>query len=106
LSTIEGRKFYDKASRKPENINDGSQITIDYDKCVGCGMCTIVCPVGNFYLKANKAYRYKEQCEFCLACAHRCLTNAIYTSLSDKNRQAGYINKNVKVFDIIKSNKQ
>lgn len=106
VPTIEGRKLYDQASRRPENINDGSQITIDYDKCVGCGMCTIICPIGNFYLKDNKAYRYKEQCEFCLACAHRCLTNAIYTSLSDKNRQARYVNKNVKVFDIIKSNKQ
>lgn len=106
IVTKEGRKIYETASRRTENVYDGSQITIDHDKCIGCGMCTLVCPISNFYLKNRKAFRYLKQCEFCLACVHHCLQKAIYTSISDKNPNARYINKNIKLSEIIKANYQ
>ena len=55
---------------KPE-FNNGSQIDIT-DKCVKCGVCTKVCPIGNIHIKDNskKAIRKNEKCEFCLACAN------------------------------------
>ena len=42
-------------AKNPELIN-GEQITVT-DKCVGCGICTKVCPRGLFYVENNKAKR-------------------------------------------------
>lgn len=106
VPTQQGRELYEMASRRPSQINDGSQITINEDKCIGCGMCTLVCPIGNFDLKDKKAKRKWKQCEFCLACAHHCPRKAIYTSLSDKNPNARFINENVKISEIIQANQQ
>lgn len=106
VPSTEARESYEKASRRPNNVNDGSQITINKDKCVGCGLCTLVCPIGNFYLEDKKANRRCKQCEFCLACAHHCPRKAIYTSISDKNPDARYINENVKISEIIQANNQ
>lgn len=105
VPTEKGRKSYEMASRRPDNVNNGSQITIDESKCVGCGMCTLVCPKNNFYLKDKKAKRKCNTCEFCLACLHHCPRKAIYTSISDKNPNARYINEHIKISEIIAANK-
>ena len=39
------------------------------DKCVGCAICTKVCPRSLFYIEDKKAKRKQNTCEFCLACA-------------------------------------
>ena len=106
VPTQKGRELYEMASRRPDNVNDGSQITVNEDKCIGCGMCTLVCPIGNFYLQDKKAKHKSNQCQFCLACAHHCPRKAIYTSLSDKNPEARFINENIKISEIIKANQQ
>ncbi|MEI3162558.1 MAG: EFR1 family ferrodoxin [Lachnospirales bacterium] len=87
------------------NFNSGEQITVT-NKCVGCGICEKVCPVGNFYIVNNKALRKKETCEFCLACANNCPQKAITMSIIDKNPNARYRNKNITLQEIIKSNNQ
>lgn len=61
---------------KNPHLNDGSAIVIT-DKCVGCGICVKVCPIGNFYLENGVAKRKIEKCEFCLACANLCTNKAI-----------------------------
>ena len=45
-------EWYDRVKRfnqKNPAFNSGSQLFIT-DKCVGCGVCTKVCPQGNCYL--------------------------------------------------------
>jgi len=104
----EGRDFHARAAKifadNPSIIN-GEQITIT-EKCVGCGICVRVCPVGNIYIEDGIAKRKKETCEFCLACAHHCPNLAITLSINDKNPNARYINENVKLAEIIKANNQ
>ncbi len=104
----EARNFHARAAKifadNPGLIN-GEQITIT-DKCVGCGICTQVCPVKRFYIEDGKAKRTENTCEFCLACAHNCPQKAIITSVSDKNPEARFRNEHVTLQDIIKSNKQ
>ena len=89
--------------RWPE-MTDGTQITVT-DKCVGCGICSKVCPLGRFYVGEDKrAHRHSEYCEFCLACAHACPKKAITLSGQDKNPDARFRNPEVSLADIIQSN--
>lgn len=102
------KDFHAKAAKifaeNPGLIN-GEQITVT-DKCIGCGICTKVCPVGNFYIEDKQAKRKSETCEFCLACAHGCPQKAITTSVSDKNPEARFRNEHVTLQDIINANQQ
>lgn len=103
--TKQGKELYEMASRRPIEANNGSLITIDTDKCIGCGMCSKVCPIGNFYVEDNKVKRHNSSCEFCLACVHACSKKAIFTP-NEKNRENRYINENIKLTEIIHSNQQ
>ncbi|MCX7615242.1 MAG: EFR1 family ferrodoxin [Clostridiales bacterium] len=44
--------------------------------CNGCGKCARLCPVGNISMK-NERPQFHHNCEFCLACFHRCPKKAI-----------------------------
>lgn len=91
--------------RWPE-MTDGTQITVT-DACIGCGICTKVCPLGRFYIgEDKKSHRYSEYCEFCLSCAHNCPKKAITLSVQDKNPDARYRNPEIKLPEIIAANNQ
>lgn len=97
--TDEERQWYARVkdfNRKNPAFNSGSQLTIT-ERCVGCGLCTRVCPLGNCYLHEGKALRKSETCEFCMACIQNCPVNALALSMEDKNPQARYRNPHVLV---------
>lgn len=85
------------------------------DTCIHCGICTKVCPRGNYKIVDERAVPQGE-CEMCLACIHNCPKNAIrfrtdtHEPLTSEfpegeaNPNARYRNPNVKVTDIIKAN--
>jgi ferredoxin len=49
---------------------------VDQEKCVGCGQCEAVCPVGAVKLANGKA-SVNEQCIECGACVSECPSEAI-----------------------------
>ena len=51
-------------------------VKIDVLKCVGCGACTYVCPVGVLAVEDMKC-RVKEGCTSCGACVEMCHWQAI-----------------------------
>lgn len=53
--------------------------SVDADKCVGCGKCVSVCPVGDIKLDAgNKpTWLHNDKCLTCFACYHHCPKRAI-----------------------------
>lgn len=55
-------------------------VTLEYDqdKCIGCRLCTVVCPHGVFTIKGEKAVMAaRNRCMECGACMHNCPTGAI-----------------------------
>ena len=51
---------------------------VDKAKCIGCGACVSVCPVGVFELKSGKSVPVNaDQCIKCGACVTSCPVKAI-----------------------------
>ncbi len=82
------------------------------DRCVGCGICTDVCPRGNYSLTGN-GVKMSGDCEFCFACIQNCPQKAIkFAKVDDDpllangevNPDARYRNEHVSVMDIKRAN--
>lgn len=86
------------------SFNNGKMIKIT-DKCIGCKVCEKVCPTGNIIVLTDYAQRRSKKCEYCLACVHACPQKAIIIK-HEKNKNERYINENVSLDEIIKSNFQ
>jgi len=58
-----------------ENV---TTLRLDEEKCIGCGMCEIVCPHGVFTVEKPKArFADRDACIECGACAANCPVEAI-----------------------------
>ncbi|MHA1266962.1 MAG: ATP-binding protein [Candidatus Helarchaeota archaeon] len=60
--------------------NTGDFITLNEEKCNGCGRCAIVCVMNLWLLRAGKAHlkkEYREKCLECGACYAVCDIGAI-----------------------------
>ncbi len=73
------------------------------DCCVGCGLCSKVCPVGNIEIK-NKPV-FSKKCEMCFACANLCPQSALNSNKYMASRRR-YRNPIITETEIIKSNNQ
>lgn len=82
------------------------------DRCIGCGVCTDVCPRGNYSLTSN-GVKTEGDCEFCFACIQNCPQKAIkFAKIEDdpllangeKNPEARYRNEHVSLMDIKRAN--
>ncbi len=55
-----------------------SSLTYDPERCVGCGLCTEVCPHGVFVVVDGKArITDRDRCMECGACMTNCMGGAI-----------------------------
>jgi ferredoxin len=52
-------------------------ITIDTERCTGCGACVEICPTGAIYLVDAQAMVDRSLCHECDACVSVCPTGAI-----------------------------
>ena len=59
-------------------LKDVTTLSLHSDKCVGCELCTEVCPHGVFLLNGKKAHIFeKDFCIECGACALNCPAKTI-----------------------------
>lgn len=59
-------------------LKNVATLTLDQDKCVGCGMCLIVCPRAVLAMDNRQAgIKDRDACMECGACARNCPTGAV-----------------------------
>jgi len=59
-------------------LKDVVTLELDIDKCVGCGVCLIVCPHAVLSMNNGHAMiKNRDACMECGACAQNCPTEAI-----------------------------
>ena len=81
--------IYNNSARNTANFSVTEQ-------CIGCGLCSIKCPVSAIEMKDGKPVWVAAKCVMCLGCLHRCPKFAInYGNKTQKHGQ--YTNPNVKV---------
>ena len=96
--------------RTRPTVTRSEKIVFSTDACIGCGVCTSVCPHGSW--KVVDGHSVAEgDCENCLACVHNCPQKAISIiptppEPEEPNRNARYRNPNVSIADLIKANSQ
>ena len=76
------------------------------EQCVGCEICTKVCPKACFTVSDQKSIWHSEGCITCMACVHACPTKAIQLSVPEKNQNARYRNEHISLCEIVDSNNQ
>ena len=52
-------------------------VSIDSEKCVGCGICVPLCPVQAISILNGKAFIDQDGCTECLQCINECPNGAI-----------------------------
>ncbi len=87
--------FYKIFSEKTLHKMMFNEIKIDYDKCIGCGVCAKKCPVQIIEMK-NKKPEKKEngspECSYCSECYQNCKFDAISFDLSIPKKYLSHIN--------------
>ena len=55
-------------------------VEVNKEKCIGCGVCVTVCPVGAIALSQGEEYAIidHDQCIECFTCIETCPQEAIY----------------------------
>ena len=60
-------------------LKDVVTLKLDPEKCIGCGMCLLVCPHAVLSLTNGKVdIVNRDACMECGACAQNCPVNALY----------------------------
>jgi len=68
--------------RQFEYLKNVATLQLDIEKCIGCGMCILVCPQAVFHLDNGKVHILeRDHCMECGACAKNCPADALFVKV-------------------------
>ncbi len=77
------------------------------ENCVGCGICSQICPMGCIRVKNSRPEHDYTNCVSCMACIHACPQKSIqFATFKEVNPECRYRNPNIPLKDIIAANSQ
>lgn len=98
------QEYLSRAAGMPDDVL--SRIYRITDECIGCGICTKVCPKKCLHMEGQKSVWDPEGCMMCMACIHACPMMAIQMRMPEKNSKARYRNENISICEIVDANNQ
>lgn len=100
------KMYTDWVKHAPETIWADYVVT---DRCIGCGICTKVCPAGCIHLESQHAVNTGKNCQACFACVQACPKKAILFGdipMKEPNPGARYRNPHVTLTELVMANNQ
>lgn len=109
--------FLERSGLDPEVgflMKSEKYFTVTANACIDCGICTYVCPRGNYEL-TSKGVKMSGDCEFCFACIQNCPQKAIqfvksedgsFPDGTEKNPNARFRNEHISLMDLKLANNQ
>ena len=76
------------------------------EECIGCRICSKVCPKNCFTIEGQKSTWHPEGCITCMACIHACPMMAIQMNMPEPNPKARYRNEHISICEIVDANNQ
>lgn len=70
-------------------------------RCVGCGLCSGLCPVGNIKMDKRRPV-FGDRCASCFGCRHWCPKHAIQMGGLKAKADLSYTNPNIKAEDLLR----
>lgn len=98
------QEYLDRIAGMPDDAF--SKVYHITDECIGCEICTKVCPKKCLHMEGQKSVWKPEGCMMCMACIHACPMMAIQMRMSEKNLKARYRNENISICEIVDANNQ
>lgn len=97
------QKYLAYVNHQPETIWASYRVT---EECIGCGICTRVCPAGCIHLEQQISIHVAEGCQACMACIHACPKLALQMTMKEANTNARYRNEHISLAELIVANEQ
>ena len=71
---------------------------VNEEKCIGCGICSSVCPMRNISVDGKAAIG--PHCTACLACLHACPQQAVEVGAKTTVKARQYRHPDIKIKDL------
>ena len=94
--------FCKKLAEKQDNGLSAQAFTVN-DRCIGCGVCSKVCPSGNITFQSGKP-QFGSNCLGCYGCLHNCPKNAIHRANERSDKR--WRHPDVSLAEVIEANCQ
>lgn len=83
------------------NVLRVGKLRLRPNRCVGCGLCAKLCPVGNITLERQRPV-FGDKCAYCFGCRHWCPKHAIQMGGLKAKADISYTNPNIKAEDLLR----